>query len=75
MNYNYRLKLLKIIDIILNNEIKFLGLIILFTIILGVVGLINANYIGIYILWILLGYIGFIYLIDLNKFYRDKLKP
>jgi hypothetical protein len=72
MAHNY---LVKIIEIILNNEIKFVGLIILFIIILGVLGIINSNYILVYILWIFFGYICFIYFIDLNKFFREKLKP
>lgn len=72
MAYNY---LVKIINAVLNNEIKFVGLIILFIIILGIFGVINSNYILVYILWIFLGYVGFIYFIDLNKFFREKLKP
>ena len=75
MANNYLVKFLKIIDIILNNEIKFVGIIILFIIILGVLGVINANYILIYLFWIFLGYIGFIYFIDLNRFFRKRLKP
>lgn len=65
---------MKIRDLILNNQLKFVALLMLVDILFGMIGILNGSVSAFGLIIIPFGYVLFIYGMDLNQFFSGKKK-